>query len=126
MEVLSFTFSFKVKFMRSFKNIINFLFKACPYSFIGRKCFDAVKGKTRSHTNKNLNDRILSFKLGIKTGRNIILIGVFCPILWYSILSGANKKFIELNLIHSAIIVGLGLLVMLVNYIALFNYRRTI
>ena len=83
--------------MRSFKNIINFLFKACPYSFIGRKCFDAVKGKTRSHTNKNLNDRILSFKLGIKTGRNIILIGVFCPILWYSILSGANKKFIELK-----------------------------
>jgi len=112
--------------MRFVKDFINSIVKACPYTLIGRKCVDVVKGKAKSHTNKNLNDRILSFKLGIKTGRNISLVGVFCPILWYSILSGSSKRFIELNLIHSAIIAGLGLLVMLVNYIALFNYRRTI
>jgi hypothetical protein len=57
--------------MKFMKDFINSIVKTCPYTLIGKKCIDGVRGKTKAQANKNLNDRILSFKLGIKTGRNI-------------------------------------------------------
>ena len=82
-----------------------------------------LKGKP--NTASNLKNKIQLYKTGIKTGRHISLIGVFCPFLWYSILSGASKDFIILNVIHSGIIAGIGLIVLCVNYVALYSYTKS-
>ncbi|WP_157757613.1 hypothetical protein [Pseudalgibacter alginicilyticus] len=103
-----------------FKSVV----QACPYSLVGKKCMDAVKGKPS--VNKNSNNKTQLFQKGIKTGRNISLVGVFCPFLWFSILSGATKDFIILNLIHSGIIVGIGLVIMGINYIALNSKSKSV
>ncbi len=68
--------------------------------------------------------KLQKFQNGIKTGRNIALIGVFCPFLWYSILTRQSADLTLLHAIHSGIIVGLGLLVLLINYLALFIHKR--
>ncbi|MFB9055303.1 hypothetical protein ACFFU9_00965 [Mariniflexile ostreae] len=101
-----------------FKSIV----RACPYSLIGRKCMDVVHGKPK--TTKKSSDKIQALKKGVKTGRNISLVGVFCPFFWYAILSGASKDFIIFNAIHSGIVVGLGLVVLSVNYLALYAYTK--
>ena len=109
-----------MQFLSSFfKSIV----KACPYALIGKKCIAVIKGKPS--TVNNLKNKILLFKTGIKTGRNIALIGVFCPFLWYSILSGASKDFIILNVIHSGIIVALGLLIISVNYVVFYANAKS-
>jgi len=108
--------------MRNLGNFIKSIIKACPYSIAGKKCIEVVKGNKLADTKKE--SKTQRFKEGIKTGRNISLIGVFCPFLWYSIVSGASKNFIILNLIHSAIIVGIGILIIISYYLALLNYRK--
>jgi hypothetical protein len=50
---------------------------------------------------------------------------LFCPFLWYSILSGASKDFIIMNVIHSGIIVSLGLVILSVNYVVLYSYSKS-
>jgi len=110
--------------MQSLSNFFKSLIRACPYSLVGKKCVDAVKGKPSTH--KKSKNKAQLFKAGIKTGRNISLVGVFCPFLWYAILSGASKDFILLNLIHSGIIVIIGLIVLGINYLALYSYSKSI
>ncbi|MGJ8550566.1 hypothetical protein [Winogradskyella wichelsiae] len=101
-----------------FKSII----KACPYSLLGKHCISAFKEKP--NTDKTIKNKIQIFKSGIKTGRNIALIGVFCPFLWYAILSGAHIDFIILNTIHSGIVAGIGLVIISVNCVALYAQTR--
>jgi len=99
------------------------LVQACPYSLVGKKCIGILKDKPS--TIKSLKIKTLLFKTGIKTGRNISLVGLFCPFLWYSILSGASKDFIIMNVIHSGIIVSLGLVILSVNYVVLYSYSKS-
>jgi hypothetical protein len=103
-------------------NIIKSIIKACPYSIAGKKCIEIVKGK-RGDKKKD-NTKIETFKKGIKTGRNIVLIGVCCPFLWYSILSGSSKDLIIINLMHSGVIASLGFVLILINYLALFRNKN--
>lgn len=110
--------------MRSLSDFFKSLIQACPYSRVGKKCMDVVKGKPS--TKKSSKNKTLLFKAGIKTGRNIALVGVFCPFLWYAILSGASKDFIILNLIHSGIIVIIGIVVVGINYVALYASTKSI
>ena len=109
--------------MQSLSNFFKKLVKACPYALLGKQCKDVLKGQPSSP--KPSKNKTHLFKAGIKTGRNIALVGVFCPFLWYAILSGASRNFILLNLIHSGIIVGLGLLVLGFNYLALYAYTKS-
>lgn len=107
--------------MQFLKKSIKSLIQACPYTLVGKKCVEVVKGNSgKPHKPDN---RVLSLKTGIKTGRNILLVGVFCPFLWYAIISGASENFIILNVIHSAIIAGIGGLVILINYFRLYYYK---
>ena len=101
-----------------FKSIIN----ACPYSIVGKTCVNVVKGRTidkKKHLNK-----VMTLRKGIKTGTNIALVGVFCPFLWYAIFTGQPWSFIVLNIIHSGFVVVIGVLVVLVNYLALIYFRK--
>lgn len=109
--------------MQFLRNFLKSTIKACPYSLIGKKCMGILKAKPDTDT--NFKNKIHVYKTGIKTGRHISLVGVFCPFLWYSILSGASKDFIILNVIHSGIIVGIGLVVLCVNYVALYSYTKS-
>ena len=68
---------------------------------------------------KNIGQTEKLYRDGITLGRNIALIGFFCPIFWISLIMGAEESTIVFNLIHSGIVFGIGLLVMLVNYIRL-------
>jgi hypothetical protein len=49
-------------------------------------------------------------KSHIKIGSGITLIGVFCPIFWFSFLTGARGNELMFNAIHSLIVILLGLL----------------
>ncbi|QXP71572.1 hypothetical protein H0I29_05675 [Polaribacter sp. R2A056_3_33] len=98
------------------------IIKACPYSIMGKKCIETLQGKKKDK--KKNNTKIETLKKGIKTGRDIILIGIFCPLLWYSILSGASKDLIIINLMHSGVIVALGFVLIVINYLALFRYKN--
>ncbi|SHJ93717.1 hypothetical protein [Pseudozobellia thermophila] len=108
--------------MKTLTHFIKSLIKACPYTFVGRQCRAVFKGKKT--TDLKYDDKATRFRKGMKTGRNISLVGVFCPFFWYALLSGASTNLIVLNALHSSAVVLLGLLVVLVNYIFLLNSRR--
>ncbi|WP_299781526.1 hypothetical protein [uncultured Formosa sp.] len=110
--------------MRNLSRFIKTVVQACPYTLLGKKCVSVVnrKSKVRTHS----NNKVQFFKSGIKTGRNIALVGIFCPFLWFAILSGASKDFIILNAMHSGIIVCLGLAVVGFNYVGLYFFRKRI
>jgi len=104
--------------MSFFKNLFKSIVNACPYSILGKKCMGVLTHKPKTNTSRT--NKTKPFKAGIKTGRNIAMVGIFCPFLWYAILSGASKDFILLNVIHSGIIVVLGLVIITVNYVLLY------
>ena len=106
------------RFFKFFKSIL----AACPYSIVGKTCVHAIKGNTIKKPRQD--NRTQTLKKGIKTGTNIALIGVFCPFLWYAILSGQSKNFIILNLMHSGVIVGIGLLIVLLNYLRILYFKH--
>ncbi len=44
----------------------------------------------------------------IQMGRNIALLGLFCPLFWISLLSGAEPSTIALHGIHSGVVFLIG------------------
>ncbi|APY11257.1 hypothetical protein BWZ22_08380 [Seonamhaeicola sp. S2-3] len=110
--------------MGNITSFIKSVVKACPYTLLGKKCVNVVK--PNSAKQKASSSKAISLSKNIKTGRNIVLIGVFCPFFWFAILSGASKDFIILNAIHSGFVAVFGLLVMLVNYLRLHFYKQRI
>ncbi|MBP1840003.1 hypothetical protein [Formosa algae] len=108
--------------MQTLIHFFKSLIQACPYTLMGKHCKDVLKGKSKQQSTPKLK----SIKQGMKMGRNIALVGVFCPFLWISVLSGASTDFIILNVIHSGIIVCLGLVVIGVNYLILYMHTRTV
>lgn len=108
--------------MENLTSFIKSIVKACPYTLLGKKCVNAVKP---SSTKKQApSPKLITLSKNIKTGRNIVLIGVFCPFLWFAILSGASKDFIIMNAIHSGFVAVIGLVIMLINYLRLHYYRQ--
>lgn len=102
--------------MSSIKRIISQIFMSCPYTMAGKKCINAVTGKKEERKVSSCKSE--EYKAGIKLGRNIALIGFFCPIFWGSVIMGAPASVILFNLTHSGIIIALGALIALLNYIA--------
>ena len=107
--------------MQSLTTLIKSAVKACPYTLVGKTCVSAINGK--SSPIKTESNKILAYKSNIKTGRNIMLVGVFCPFFWYAVLSGASTNFILLNATHSGIVIAIGLLIIAINYFALLYYK---
>jgi len=108
--------------MKKLVHYLKSMLNACPYTLLGKKCLNIARG--RSKVRIDIDYKSLKYRQGMKTGRNIALIGVFCPFLWYAILSGKSADFIFLNAVHSSVIVVLGLAVVGYNALALFFYKK--
>lgn len=109
--------------MSKLKGFIKSIINACPYTITGKKCLNIIRGNTVDKPCSS--DKIQKYRKGIKTGFNISLIGVFCPFLWYSIFTGKSKNFIFLNMIHSGVILSIGVLLILINYLLIIYYRKS-
>lgn len=96
---------------------------ACPYTTLGKKAVKAVKGN-RQATCESESDRVGSLQAMVKTGRNIALIGFFCPIFWFSLLSGVRGAQLRFNAIHSGVVVLIGLVLVLKGKIGLKRAQR--
>ncbi|HML31985.1 hypothetical protein [Sporomusa sphaeroides] len=72
----------------------------------------SVRGK-RGKTNKVISDRESELAARVKSGRNIALIGVFCPFFWFSLFFGAPLDVVYFNAVHSGIVIVIGLGLML-------------
>lgn len=108
--------------MKTLTKIIKPILEACPYTIVGKKCIGIFNGK--KPISKKANKKIVQLQKGVKTGRNLSLIGVFCPFFWYALLTGMSKDFIILNAIHSSIVVAIGLVIILFNYLAIRYHRN--
>ena len=84
-----------------FKIILNKLSKFCAYSHIYKLIKDL------------LNNRDISEQT--KTGRNIALLGFFCPFFWYALFSGAPQNELLVHASHSGIVLLVGLVIMVLS-----------
>lgn len=107
--------------MKTLTKIIKPILDACPYTMIGKKCIRVVGAK--KNITKKPDKKIIRLQKGMKTGRNLSLIGVFCPFFWFALLTGMSKDFIILNAMHSSIVVAIGLIIVLFNYVAIRYHR---
>ncbi len=60
----------------------------------------------------------------MKMGRNIALIGVFCPFFWIAVFSGATGQTLYANAIHSGIVIVIGLAILATYRLRLARYRK--
>ena len=97
-----------------------YLISCCPYTMLGKKILRFLRGETGTH-NEPLTNRELYLKNQIKIGSGIMLIGIFCPIFWFSYLSGARGNDLMFNAVHSLIVILLGLLYFTIYQIQLRN-----
>ncbi|HHY26300.1 MAG TPA: hypothetical protein GX523_06040 [Desulfitobacterium dehalogenans] len=96
----------------SFKNFIGY----CPYYKVGTQVAKKVSGKKQPlKKSKSPNDEEKNLIEGMKTGRNITLIGFFCPIFWYSLFMGSPKDVVLFNAAHSGIFIAIGVVLYLIN-----------
>jgi len=96
----------------------------CPYCLAGKKVVQVANGKKSLCNKRNSIEQAEKLISSIKMGRNIALIGVFCPFFWVSLLTGSSIETIRFNAIHSGIVILLGLTIMLVCRVNLGRARR--
>jgi len=87
---------------------------------LGKKILQFLRRETGTR-NEPLTNRELYLKNQIKIGSGIMLIGVFCPIFWFSYLSGARGNDLMFNAVHSLIVILFGLLYFAIYWIQLRN-----
>jgi hypothetical protein len=76
---------------------------------VGKKILQFLRDETGT-THGLVTNREYYLKSQIRIGYGIMLIGVFCPIFWFSFLSGARGNELMFNAIHSGIVILFGLL----------------
>ncbi|OBT12171.1 hypothetical protein A9264_03275 [Vibrio sp. UCD-FRSSP16_10] len=47
-----------------------------------------------------------------RAGRNIALLGLFCPFFWYALFTGANKAELTFHALHSGVVFLIGIVIM--------------
>ena len=78
----------------------------------GKKVLRVARGQpVKSATPSN---RELYLKSQIKIGYGIMLIGILCPIFWFSYLAGARGDELMFNAIHSGLVILFGLAFVLI------------
>lgn len=95
---------------------------SCPYTMLGKKVVETAAGKSKPQQAAGAEPY---WRSTVRTGRNIAIIGVFCPFFWISLFSGASAPMIRFNAVHSAIVILIGLLVMAFGYWTLRRTRGT-
>lgn len=105
---------------REIRRFAGYVISCCPYSMLGKKILRFLRGE-KGTTPEPLTNRELYFQGQVKIGFGIMLIGVFCPIFWFSFLTGARGNELMFNAIHSSIVILLGLIYFAANQIQLRN-----
>jgi len=105
---------------RGIRGFAGYLISCCPYTMLIKKILQFLRGEPGTH-NELLTNRELFLKNQIKIGSGIMLIGVFCPIFWFSYLSGARGNDLMFNAVHSLIVILVGLLYFAIYWIQLRN-----
>ncbi|CAM4005419.1 hypothetical protein [Vibrio neonatus] len=49
-----------------------------------------------------------------RTGRNIALLGIFCPFFWYALFTGASRGELAFHAMHSGVVFLIGIAIMFV------------
>ena len=89
--------------MEIITKIVPRLSKLCAYCYIYKLFLTRINGRELSDLTRS--------------GRNIALLGLFCPFFWFSLFSGAASSTILLNALHSGIVFLIGLVIMFVSFI---------
>ncbi|MDD4471702.1 MAG: hypothetical protein PHT97_11165 [Methanoculleus sp.] len=55
----------------------------------------------------------------MKIGYGIMLIGIFCPIFWFSFFTGARGSELMFNAIHSGLVIAFGLAFTIIYWVQL-------
>ncbi|TCS35699.1 hypothetical protein [Reinekea marinisedimentorum] len=76
------------------------LTKWCAYSHLVKVGSALIKGEAISEQ--------------ARAGRNIALLGLFCPFFWYALLTGANKAELAFHATHSGVVIMIGLVLMFI------------
>lgn len=50
-----------------------------------------------------------------RAGRNIALLGIFCPFFWYALFTGASKAELTFHAMHSGVVFLIGMVIMFVS-----------
>ena len=108
------------KIWKSIKGVLGY----CPYTIAGKQIANKVSGnRPAEKKSETPNDNEIRLKVGMKSGRNIALVGLFCPIFWLSLFMGAAGSRLMANAIHSGIIIFMGSVYYSINYAMLRRLR---
>ncbi|MGZ0657487.1 hypothetical protein ACWPKS_17955 [Coraliomargarita sp. W4R72] len=89
--------------MNLVQRIASGLSKWCAYRYLSEVVLALIHGGKLSEQ--------------IKAGRNIALLGFFCPIFWFALFLGADKSTLALHAAHSGIVFLIGVVIMLIGLI---------
>jgi len=87
---------------------IGSLISCCPYTMLAKKILRLLRGETGTPPDQVTN-REINLKSNIKIGYGIMLVGIFCPMFWFSLLAGARGDELMFNAIHSFLVFLFGL-----------------
>jgi hypothetical protein len=79
------------------------LSKWCAYSYLCELVLARLRGKKLTEQ--------------VKAGRNIALLGFFCPIFWFALFLGADKSTLVMHATHSGIVFTVGVVIMVTGLI---------
>ena len=104
--------------------VTNDIITACPYAIVGRNILrnkESIELKG-GHIATSQEQQILQ---KVKLGRNIALIGVFCPFFWMALFSGASRDVVYFNAMHSGIVIAIGYVILIKGRIDLIRLKKT-
>jgi hypothetical protein len=81
------------------KSIISSILFFCAYTHL----WNVIK--------KSVKERKLP--AAARPGAMIFLLGIFCPLFWIALFSGARGAALSMHAIHSGIVAGIGLVIMI-------------
>lgn len=80
------------------KAVVRNLTKWCAYSHMYKVFSALIKGG-------DISDKT-------RTGRNIALLGIFCPFFWFALFTGASRTELAFHATHSGIVFFIGIVIM--------------
>lgn len=107
--------------MIAIKEFFKIFINSCPYSCAIKEFIQIIRGKSNSKV--CLSDKGQIFMSRIKLGRNFAIIGFLCPIFWISLITRADIEVIMFNATHSGIIIIIGVIIAITNYIYLLRLK---
>ncbi|MDD4197132.1 MAG: hypothetical protein PHT96_12120 [Syntrophorhabdaceae bacterium] len=95
---------------RKFAAFSRAAWSSCPYTILYKKTVRCQRHMEPNETGP-VSDTANKIIMKIKMGRNIALIGVFCPFFWMALFAGARGQVLYFNAIHSGAVIAIGLVI---------------